>query len=339
MSRYPVPRVHVSDRARVWRSAALVLGLASLLTVGEAIATEPGERLTTLATGALPLAGAVAALTYGPRLRPASSYLMGRLFVLVGVLNNAVSVALWSPSTVGGGLVYHYVTAALFTGLFLARRDVIALVLITGAAQAAALSGDDSVAETVLVWTMTVLAVTGTSVVLHVVARRMEELSYRDPLTGAGNRRSWEVALGQAATEPRLLSVVLIDLDDLKRVNDREGHEAGDAFLTEAVRAWIPHLRPVDTLVRLGGDEFGVLLPGVTHEGAVACAADLAAALTAGTGRTCSVGVATVQPPVEPGVLVGAADARLYDAKRSGRGCVRGTDLTAGPDAVARAAA
>lgn len=140
-----------------------------------------------------------------------------------------------------------------------------------------------------------------------------------DPLTGAWNRRSGEDALGRAHGRYALL---MVDLDDFKRVNDERGHAAGDAVLRRTADAIRAALRPDDRVVRWGGDEFLVLAPGVGPDDAQALAHRVAAALAAAAGADgvhASLGVA-VRDEHEPWrATFERADADLYAAKRAAR--------------------
>ncbi|HEX2087546.1 MAG TPA: diguanylate cyclase, partial [Solirubrobacteraceae bacterium] len=93
-----------------------------------------------------------------------------------------------------------------------------------------------------------------------------------DPLTGLANLRAWDEALSRelarATRSGRPFSVVMLDFDGLKLINDREGHQAGDRALRTAVAAWQDALRETDVLARVGGDEFGVALPDCDVDGA-----------------------------------------------------------------------
>lgn len=94
---------------------------------------------------------------------------------------------------------------------------------------------------------------------------QLERLSRTDPLTGVGNRRAFDEAvqraLATAARQGHEVTMVVVDLDGLKRINDSRGHAAGDAALGSLVQAFAAALRDTDTVYRVGGDEFVVLLP------------------------------------------------------------------------------
>lgn len=100
--------------------------------------------------------------------------------------------------------------------------------------------------------------------IAHALISRLRTVALQDELTGLENRRAWygrlreEISRGQRTGS--LLTVILIDLDGFKDVNDRFGHDAGDRLLVEISSAWLRVLRPGDTLARWGGDEFSLIL-------------------------------------------------------------------------------
>jgi two-component system, cell cycle response regulator len=168
---------------------------------------------------------------------------------------------------------------------------------------------------------------------VHERASELERLSLTDNLTGLGNRRLFDARLhaeylrAQRFGEP--LSLLLLDLDHFKSVNDRHGHVVGDDLLRAVSVALGAEVRGVDLVCRYGGEEFAVLLPRTDMAGATAVARRLCEAVAATStdsygervGTTTSVGAATL-----PGDdihderdLVRAADAALYRAKRNGR--------------------
>jgi diguanylate cyclase (GGDEF)-like protein len=149
----------------------------------------------------------------------------------------------------------------------------------------------------------------------------LERLARTDELTRLPNRRDWEerlpVELARSKRAANSLCVAMLDLDHFKAYNDERGHQAGDRLLTEAARAWLAVLRPYDVLARYGGEEFSLLLPDVDVDDAIA----LVERLRAGTpeGESCSAGIAKWDGEEDAAVLVGRADAALYEAKRAGR--------------------
>jgi diguanylate cyclase (GGDEF)-like protein len=158
------------------------------------------------------------------------------------------------------------------------------------------------------------------------------ELAKTDELTRLGNRRSFGEALAWAlefaARHGGVLSVVLLDVDGMKAVNDDHGHAAGDAALCRVADVLRASVRAVDHAARLGGDEFGVVMPA-THADDAASVAErvrdrVDSLLQPGGGRlTASLGVAGWRGGRGHGApdmdVVARADAALYAAKRRGR--------------------
>jgi diguanylate cyclase (GGDEF)-like protein len=119
----------------------------------------------------------------------------------------------------------------------------------------------------------------------------------------------------------------VLDLDHFKSINDRFGHDAGDRVLVRVAALLLGELRQSDVVVRTGGEEFVVLMPGTAARAAVAVSERLRVAIGAadwadvvpGLAVTASLGVASASGIQEPAALIGLADARLYEAKRAGR--------------------
>ena len=151
---------------------------------------------------------------------------------------------------------------------------------------------------------------------------RFEAMARTDQLTGLPNRRAWDEELRRELERARRgshpVSVVMLDLDGLKQMNDQEGHQAGDELLQSAAIAWSTVLRVSDLIARYGGDEFAVVLPEATsEEGILTLIERLREAMP--EGQTCSAGIATWDGSESAEHLIARADAALYEAKRSGR--------------------
>jgi diguanylate cyclase (GGDEF)-like protein len=156
---------------------------------------------------------------------------------------------------------------------------------------------------------------------------QLERLSQEDPLTGLANRRRWDAELGAACADARerggRLSLVLLDIDRFKEVNDRHGHTGGDEALRAIAALLKARVREGDLVARLGGDELAVLMPGADAERALALAETLRRETTqiAPTGfapgeLTLSLGVATASGEAAfPLELIAQADRQLYRAK------------------------
>jgi diguanylate cyclase (GGDEF)-like protein len=153
----------------------------------------------------------------------------------------------------------------------------------------------------------------------------VRSLALTDPLTGLANRRHMEVALQGAwgaARRGEPLAVIVVDLDDFKVVNDGQGHVAGDELLRRMADALRAEARGSDTVVRYGGDEFLVLLPGGTDAGARALVGRVRERL--GAGVRFSAGVATYDAShATPEHLIHEADTALYENKRARPAAVR----------------
>jgi diguanylate cyclase (GGDEF)-like protein len=156
---------------------------------------------------------------------------------------------------------------------------------------------------------------------------RVQRLAATDPLTKIANRRTFEQTLerelARATRADEHVSLVLVDLDHFKRLNDGLGHQAGDEVLRNAAAALACECREFDTPARYGGEEFAVILPGCGPEQAEQIAERLREAVGAApnvVAVTASAGVATYPShAADSESLVRAADAALYAAKRAGR--------------------
>jgi diguanylate cyclase (GGDEF)-like protein len=159
----------------------------------------------------------------------------------------------------------------------------------------------------------------------------LERLAVTDPLTGLSNRRGGEQNIASEISRARRqktpLSCILLDIDRFKQVNDTYGHQAGDHVLREISSLLKRTVRAYDILVRWGGEEFLVVLPGVELEQARRLAERVRHAVetleTPGIGPvTVSAGAATLDTDYDFDEMLSLADRRLYQAKASGRNCI-----------------
>ena len=147
---------------------------------------------------------------------------------------------------------------------------------------------------------------------------RLDILARQDQLTGLPNRRAWDgrfaEELKRAARSGKPLSLALLDLDNLKVVNDQHGHEEGDRLLRAAAAGWSGAVRETDFIARLGGDEFGVLLPDCDSAGAGEIVQRLRQTMP--SPHRFSAGVAVWDRHEPPSALTARADTLLYAAKQ-----------------------
>lgn len=171
-----------------------------------------------------------------------------------------------------------------------------------------------------------------TSLLLSALRASQDELrrlARTDSLTGLWSRQGFEdrlahdLALSLRHSTP--LTLVYIDVDDFKSINDEFGHAAGDGVLRRIAQVLRASIRQADSAARLGGDEFALILPETNADGARQLIGKLAdqlkAAMAGGAqGTSCSIGVVTLrQPGTSTLAVVAAADAVMYRVKRSGK--------------------
>ena len=193
----------------------------------------------------------------------------------------------------------------------------------------------------------------------HEATRRAQEeafaLARHDPLTGLPNRRVFsaelQAALGRSENGSGAYSVMLIDLDRFKEVNDLQGHSAGDVVLCEVARRLGEVVRTTDIVARLGGDEFAIIAEGEAELSVHLDGAKRLAVKLLGTiGEPIVVGQSSVQVGASIGIaicgidaadaggLLHAADIAMYRAKRDGRGTFRFFEQSMDEDIRAQAA-
>ncbi|MDH5357730.1 MAG: GGDEF domain-containing protein [Gammaproteobacteria bacterium] len=165
----------------------------------------------------------------------------------------------------------------------------------------------------------------------------LDKQANRDPLTGVLNRRSFslmaEKALVQSRRYDKPLSILMMDLDRFKQINDRLGHSAGDILLCRFAAIAGQVLRGEDVFCRFGGEEFVALLPNASAELAQVAAERLRTTFAADSAKTetlendlplsptVSIGIAELEQDEDIETLIRRADKALYQAKKKGRNC------------------
>lgn len=160
---------------------------------------------------------------------------------------------------------------------------------------------------------------------LRAEVSRLEELAYFDSLTGLLNRRALDDRLSQewarAQRHQSAISILFLDVDNLKQVNDADGHAAGDRLLN-TIGSQLQSLifRPSDFVARYAGDEFIVILPDSSEVGAERVAEQIHLAMSE-IGASVSIGIASTVPAKDDrfSELIAVADSRMYEAKRASK--------------------
>ena len=174
-------------------------------------------------------------------------------------------------------------------------------------------------------------------------AREAARRADTDALTGVLNRMGFNEAMSRELSRARryqqALSVAILDIDHFKRVNDAFGHPAGDQVLVRTANLLSSCVRESDTVARWGGEEFAVIAPATSEEGAASLAEKLRSIMAAThlgpkEAITASFGVAELRPDDTLDTLVQRADAALYRAKQTGRNrvCRSGAGVDPQPD-------
>jgi diguanylate cyclase (GGDEF)-like protein len=168
------------------------------------------------------------------------------------------------------------------------------------------------------------------------MGHKLEEEGYRDALTGIYNRRFlWDwlnKQISHAQREETSVACCMLDIDFFKKINDVHGHSEGDRILVEFTNHILSKIRQADVFIRYGGEEFVIIMPGVNEQEAEQSADRIRGAwelysqtIFSGEKITCSIGVSiwTVSSQYDAETLVNNSDKALYEAKESGRNCVK----------------
>lgn len=291
----------------------LFLGGALTVLLSTALPEAPGVNwLAGLALAATGLPVGASVLLFGRHL----SRLFEQVLLAGGSCLTAAGVYLAHGAAVGAAVALFYVWVALFAFHFFSLRAALLQLGISAVTYATAL-GVVGAPGWGPVWVLVMGTATVAGAVMLLVSRQLRRMAVTDPLTGLPNRHvldtllSVEMARARRNTSPLALAVV--DIDGLKAVNDRLGHGAGDDLLRTAARTWTAALRQSDTLLRYGGDEFLLLMPGTT----LSVAGVALDRMVGASPVPASAGIAEYRPPESAAQLLARADAALYDRKRA----------------------
>jgi diguanylate cyclase (GGDEF)-like protein len=307
-------------------TAAAMYGAAALDGLIEGLL--PGDPRYSALPVVVVLVILVAVGVVGPRLPRWGLFLLGPLGVAL------VSYALATTPGAGDGAVL-YAMPVLWTTLFFGRRGAIAIVACVGVGHLIALLSLPAASSYPGRWVDVMVSVCAISLVVLVLQRSNELLLIRlrgeartDLLTGLLNRRGFDeraaIELAHAKRESRSIAVAIFDLDRFKHINDEWGHQTGDLVLARIGTLIAGECRDIDVAARFGGEEFVVLLPGVSCTGAEAFTERVRQALRADSASDLpsvrvSAGVHAAVAPPDIQIMLRSADAALYEAKRAGR--------------------
>lgn len=340
MSRAPVDRpARGSGQALTSRIGAFLFLGGAAVTLLATVLPHPAQLETVgfLADGALQLVAGLVILALPRDLRRAR-WLPGAI-VVVGIL--AVTAAVYFNGERQGGPPFFneffYVWPAFYIGYFFGPRGIAASLALLAALYAGVLiSIDLATSEAVTRWIVTASVVAFTAIALHMLRRRIDRLvtqlretARTDPLTMLLNRRGFDerfqLELERARRTATPVALLVADLDRFKMLNDRYGHAAGDAALASVGQTLVLGCRSIDTVARVGGEEFAILLPVTGAQGGLELAerlrADVAGVKDDGD-RALTISVGVVEFPRDgetPHELMREADRAMYRAKALGR--------------------
>ena len=253
-----------------WRGRpASVLALLALDILGAAMALfgalaplTPDSPVRLNGIGAVIVIVLAAALW---QLGPSTPWHLIHLNVIFYVVATTGLVANAATGAGAMSIAFCYLLVVMYVAAFMSRPVMRIYVASTITLLAAALIVSEPVLMGLTIWLTPALACIGAGEVLSWLTMHLRSLSLTDPLTGLTNRTGFRhAALREIAAADRYSTPVtfaVVDLNDFKQLNDRDGHAAGDQLLAELALEWTTGLRPRDAVCRLGGDEFAFLLP------------------------------------------------------------------------------
>ena len=247
---------------------------------------------------------------------------MGQRAIVTAAMMPVVAAALWASGGATSFIQPVMIFTALFISYFFPARQAWPLMALFVIAYATPLLYDDRAVALGYPGRLLMfgLAIAGTTVAIQFLKGRLvraevhqRTMAELDQLTGVSNRRGFDHALERAAASSDPYALVLIDLDDFKRVNDEEGHPAGDAVLRSVAVAAAGVARQGDCVARIGGDEFAIIAPGAGASGALRLLRDLRDSIEPAATFAAALAPDDAGSPED---IVAIADARLLASKR-----------------------
>jgi diguanylate cyclase (GGDEF)-like protein len=243
-------------------------------------------------------------------------------FELLAACGTLVSSALVAHAATHGGMMiaaFSYPWIAIYSAHFFERRVVIAQgALITVAFGVALLLG--GLPHAGIYWMIVIVTIWSICIVLGYLSESLRRQADTDTLTGLLNRNGFMAAAVRehaiAQRSGNRLTLAMLDLDGFKQINDLRGHTVGDRVLADLGKSWRERLRTGDILARHGGDEFVLLLPATTPEGANVVLDRLR---DKDLPVTWSVGIGEWLPGESLGECIARADTNLYSVKNAMR--------------------
>ena len=298
--------------AEVYRLAALVAG-AALLGNGLALVLELRGKRTTAAilSQTVPV---IPVICYGAVFSVEAGF---GSYLFIGALATVLVVPEHRQRT-RVAIVVALVSAVVIVQAFFSREFALAPL---PPAETAALATFNRTVMTVGLFALALLLNRSVRIRRRLVADTValhERVANTDELTGLPNRRPVWALVTERAEREEVMSIALIDIDHFKRLNDAQGHDAGDAALVRVAQLLRKLTRDGDIIGRWGGEEFVAVLRGEADE-ALQAVERIRTALAGSGDVTVSVGIAARERGEDPWSALRRADRALYDAKRAGR--------------------
>ena len=300
-------------------AAAIMFAAGAALTLVALVLPhgEGPDPVSDAITSGVALLCAAVVLKAGPRMR------VWHFHVLLQVGNLLIAIGMYTGGSMEATENYSllYLWGALYAAYFFSRR--VMLLHFAGGAlgYGLVLLVNEPNNHWVSEWFVMMGSFMIAGMIVNWLTHQIRLLARTDSLTGLFNRRTMEEELARelerAARDKRPVTVLLIDVDNLKEVNDTLGHSAGDRLLKACGAAWHERLRSADLLARYGGDEFAVILPDCSMDHALVVGERLRGATPNET--TSSIGVAQWDGVESSDQMLRRADDAMYQAKRAGR--------------------